>query len=271
MKPFPSRPVFYAFVCELLIAAVFFGFGPAGSRALPANLLTNGTFDTDLAGWTLSAQTYRTCVGTSPIRSVIAGRSAAWLNACGGAVDKPQISQTLAVTAGATYVVSGVIRQGSLVLSPPNVFAQFDVIVDGVSVPTTFGTRDTDGWAEFTGTFEASSASIVLVFRAETTIDIDYYVDSLSLVPGSPPTTVPPTTVSPPTTVDTSLPSTTINVGLASPSSTTRTRESSGASAQSEDLPKSGGSLFPAVVGLVLALGGTAIVVRARRSDVTTD
>ena len=104
-----------------LIATMLVAWPVSAGRS--TNLLTNGTVDRTLRGWTLS-DPQGACGGTQYIKvaksrttstPVIDG-GAAYLNACGSHTPDPSISQTVSVQASTTYVVSGIYeREGATI------------------------------------------------------------------------------------------------------------------------------------------------------------
>ena len=209
----------------LLVFALWNGSALGPVQASPTNLIRNGTFDVDLSDWNLSSQTYSTCVNTSPIAqdpSFLAPPyigQAAWLNACGGPTDRPEISQTIGTDIGATYVIAGYAHDGAY--GDGGVFAEFRVLVNGAPEIISLATPNANGWAQFSVSFTATSSSTTVGFRAEEDADTDYFIDSVSMIMTSPATTTtttpsttsPQTTTIPPSTTTSAAPSITSSAG----------------------------------------------------------
>lgn len=100
---------------------------------------------------------------------------AAWLNACGG-TPKPSIRQSVTVTAGTAYRLTGRFfmegSQGS---------EHFAVRIDGSGVAIQLGGTDANGWRSFSHEFTAGSTSVMLEFVGEVIGDVSAYVDDLVL------------------------------------------------------------------------------------------
>lgn len=205
-----QRHALYVLLLQLFLLSSWVLVHWGEADATPINLLTNGTFDSDLSGWTVSSQTHAGCVNYSPtyqVPSQLYSGGAVWLNACNGPTNKPEISQTISTSVGATYLITGYIQKGFYVLPPPNEFIQFEVLAGGTSQSLTFGTPNANGWSQFSASFVATSTSTVILFGAERTADIDYRVDSLSVVmtdDGSTTSSSAPTTAAPTTAPSTS-------------------------------------------------------------------
>lgn len=210
MATHPHRHTYVAALLLLVSFTCLAGVDYDSAHATPPNLLSDGTFTSNANGWTSSSQTHSGCVNYPlyhQVPSPLLDGKAIWLNACGGSTDRPEISQTIMTTVSTTYLVSGYVKTVVYELSSPNTFDQFEVVEGGATLSPTFGTP-TSGWSEFSASFVASSASTILVFRAESTSNHDYSVDSLSVietagattntVATTPPTTAAPAAVPPP-------------------------------------------------------------------------
>jgi len=155
------------------------------------NLVTNGTFNTDASGWTLSAGGCTPASWTggtgNPPGSVL-------LNECGEADSDPFASQTISgLTPGASYAISVDVH-----LENPGSNAgtgkSFGIFLDSEPGNPLLLTEFLDGnWHTVTVKFVATSTSHTIIFASEldartpggpgVTTDVSYFIDNVSLAP----------------------------------------------------------------------------------------
>ncbi|WP_160328158.1 LamG-like jellyroll fold domain-containing protein [Solirubrum puertoriconensis] len=148
--------------------------------------ISNGELTSNTNGWTIStvdANGGWRNTGGNPGGYVI-------LNSNGASATDPSIAQTVTgLTPGATYTVSGSLRNGTGYGNPPIGVALLAFDLNGTQ-QTTFPNPGTT-WASFSYNFVAPATSATLAFRSEINgADVDAALDNLSLrmVPSSSPT-----------------------------------------------------------------------------------
>lgn len=141
------------------------------------NLVSNGTFDSDLSGWTLqgSCEALPLWQDTASAYGPVIKGGAAYLNACGGD-PRPAIFQTVTVENGKEYRISGIVYSCS-----EFAFHDFDVTVGGTPLSVTYGRVTSTDWTLFTADFTAGSTSAAIGFEAEDLFDICSWVDNLAV------------------------------------------------------------------------------------------
>ena len=158
------------------------------TASVPANLVTNGTFDVSSNGWTLGGgcgdERWVSGIGNPP--------GSIQLSACGESSSDPTASQTVAgLTPGRAYTVSVDVHL-HVNASGAN-GKSFGVFIDNEpGNPIFLGEFLDNSWHTVTANFNATSSSHVLVFAAELdartpgvsgTSDVSYYIDNVSLFP----------------------------------------------------------------------------------------
>ena len=136
----------------------------SGAAFASTNLVTNGTFDSDANGWTLSGDTSAT------------GQSAGMYH-FGSVYSDAYLTQQLNTTSGGQYVLS-------FDLYSPNYFDQhFGATFGGQSV---YATQDQAfGWTHFSFNVSASGNSTALVFNGYNSPSY-YYLDNVSVTAAVP-------------------------------------------------------------------------------------
>lgn len=164
------------------------------SSAAETNLFANPNFDSGLVGWTVGGGcTPATWLAPDSSRpgyllsyynyfTAYSG-GAVWLNSCGDS--DPWIAQTVNVSQGQKYQVSGFVRTGWSGGIDSLVFRSFRVCLDdcvgasdlAVSVPN----AATGTWLPFSAEFTATSNSATVKFVGEVVADSDYLIDSVAI------------------------------------------------------------------------------------------
>lgn len=165
-------------VAPLVLLLTFVG----GAQAADGEFAVNGTFDTDLAGWTVPSS--GGCGNTVWVSDGNPGGSA-WLNACGEAGSDPSIEQVLTgLVVGEVYTLSGEYRSVAPSFGDPAKPDAFEVELDGTVIlslarPTPVATA----WTAFTVDFTATATSHTIAFYAERDgDDSDFAIDNVSVV-----------------------------------------------------------------------------------------
>jgi hypothetical protein len=179
----------------------------AGVSAADEEFVTNGTFDTNLAGWTVPVS--GGCSNTIWVSDGNPGGSA-WLNACGEVANDPSIEQALTgLVIGETYRLTGEYRSVASSFGNPAKQDAFEVELDA-SVILSLGRPSpvATAWTAFMVDFEATATSHTIAFYAERDgDDSDFAIDNISVMgqadatptpsPSPSPTTSPSPTPSP--------------------------------------------------------------------------
>jgi hypothetical protein len=169
--------------------------------------VVNGTFDTDLAGWTVPVS--GGCGNTTWVADGNPGGSA-WLNACGEADSDPSLEQEITdLVIGETYTLAGEYRSVAAAFGDPNKPDAFEARIDGVPVLSLPRPDPATSWTSFGVEFQATATSHTISFVAELDgDDSDFAIDNISVmavVDASPEPTAEPTAE--PTPVPTVTPS----------------------------------------------------------------
>lgn len=181
--------------------------GPTQAAPIPqgTNLFSNGGFQTSLSGWTTNSfgcDAVHLYEDTTVVPSVLRwslvpyqyefvpfSGDGTWLN-CDGKETDPSIAQTVSVTIGQRYRVSGYVRTGVGQDVPGSLFANFRVCVDSCvgagNLTVTIRTPATDQWLPFEAEFTAAASTATVVFLGEVIGDVDYLLDEVSLTPANP-------------------------------------------------------------------------------------
>lgn len=121
--------------------------------------VTNGTFNTNLSGWSVANGTMFQSTGGNP-------GGFAWLNGTGGVTD-PLIQQTFNdLVPGQTYVIRGDYRSVTGPGSFPGQVA-FGIDLDGTQIATKGLPNPITAWTPFSVTFVATAATHTVRFRGE--------------------------------------------------------------------------------------------------------
>jgi hypothetical protein len=158
-----------------LVAAATAGLLLSG--AANASLITNGTFDTNLAGWTPSGTVCSTQVEWQNLGGTHGG--VVRLNDCGAGGFDPTITQTVVagLTIGQTYVLTWDDRV--YVNSSGSNGHSFAALLDGNVLSTSENLGD---WLSYSVSFVATSTSHSIGFAGERLgSDVSYYVDNVAL------------------------------------------------------------------------------------------
>ena len=162
---------------------------------LHAQLVTNGTLNTDASGWTLGTigvgcadEAWDGTAGNPP--------GAIRLNSCGEATGDPAASQTIGgLTPGVTYTIS-VDVQLFANSSGGGTGKSFGIFLDNEPGNPLLLTEFLDtNWHTVTVKFVATSTSHTIIFAAELdprtpggpgiATDVAYFIDNISLVPAA--------------------------------------------------------------------------------------
>jgi hypothetical protein len=165
-----------------LVAALAFA-----APAAQANLVTNGSFDTNLTGWTLSQGGGCGTAGSLPYSAWVANRAghtgAVYLNACGHAGGDPNIVQTVSgLTIGTTYELEWDFIRDTLGQQGPRPDS-FLVELLGISgSPFEYDYVNNAVWQTNSLLFTATSTNQSIRFSSEANgTDASYYLDDVTL------------------------------------------------------------------------------------------
>ena len=173
-----DRNVIAAMATAMLLCAV----------PLHAQSFTNGTLDTNAAGWTLAGgcldEAWDGANGNPP--------GSIRLNACGESDSDPTAAQTInGLVVGATYTISVDVRL-HVAASGAGTGKSFGIFLNTQPGNPLLLTEFLDGnWHTVTTTFTAASTSATIIFAAEldartpggpgSTTDVSYYIDNIVL------------------------------------------------------------------------------------------
>jgi hypothetical protein len=158
---------------------------------LHAQLVTNGTLNTDASGWTLGT------IGTGCMDEFWDGSNgnppgSIRLNSCGEATGDPAASQTIGgLTPGVTYTISVDVHL-HVNASGGGTGKSFGIFLDNEPGTPLLLTEVLDNnWHTVTVTFVATSSSHTIIFAGEldartpggpgATTDVSYFIDNISL------------------------------------------------------------------------------------------
>lgn len=168
----------------LTLAAVF---GLSSPTPAEANLVTNGTFNTDASGWSLSSM----CSDSIWLSSVGNGGGAVRLNECGQSNSDPTAAQTVfGLSVGTSYTLQW--DEKLYANSSGGGFGKsFGVFLDSEPAnPLVLNEFLDTSWHTVSTTFIATSTSAMIIFAAELdtrtagvthNTDVAYYIDNISL------------------------------------------------------------------------------------------
>lgn len=143
----------------------------SSASAAPVELVTNGGFETDLAGWNMGGDTTYTFVDTRE-----GGAHTGLYNACIGPATMGYLSQSIATDAGAQYHLSYWLA--TMGTGPGDVF---QVRIDDTLQPgLTVSNLPDLPWTEYRTTFTATSGSTDIEFGAMNSVDY-WYLDDVSV------------------------------------------------------------------------------------------
>lgn len=159
---------------RFVLIPLFLILTAASSRAS----IINGTFDTDISGWTITGTNTRwENLGSDP--------GVLWLNDFPWVV--PTAEATVSgLTVGSTYDLTFDLWQGVVSGTGPNFRAE---VLDGLTALVSF-TTDTDSLINEPGnpqllSFNATNSDLTIRFTSQLNADVDYYVDNVAVVPES--------------------------------------------------------------------------------------
>jgi hypothetical protein len=148
-------------VSKSSVCALFLSLVGIASPSYAQNLVTNGTFESGLTGWTCTISNQGACFTTSTFPSPPDGNTAfrGWEN-----LTPPlgNVKQLLTTAPGGTYNISfyfATLFGGS----PPNALS---LEVGSLSVPLNLSASNI--WSSFSGTFTATGSSTPLTFSFKT-------------------------------------------------------------------------------------------------------
>lgn len=174
----------YGWVSAIAIGALLLCAAP-----VHAQLVTNGTLDTDAAGWTFGfgcADVAWDGANGNPPGSIR-------LNSCGEANSDPYASQVInGLVVGNTYTINVDVRL-HVNASGGGTGKSFGIFLDSQpGNPLLFAEFLDASWHTVTTSFVASSSSATIFFAAEldartpggpgATTDVSYYIDNISVV-----------------------------------------------------------------------------------------
>jgi hypothetical protein len=221
---------------------------PAG--ASNPEFVVNGTFDTNLSGWTVSTSG---CTNPGWMADGNPGGSA-WLNACGEVGSDPSIAQTLTgLTSGETYTLRGDYRSVASSFGNPAKPDAFEVELDGTVIlslgrPSPTATT----WTAFSVQFTATATSHTIAFYAERDgDDSDFAVDNISVMSDEP-------SVPTPTPLETAPPATEAPSGTATPAPTPTQQVTAPPTDLAPGSAGPGGSASP-IVGMLILISSLAV------------
>jgi hypothetical protein len=150
------------------------------SGAAGPELIVNGSFDTNLDGWTVPAS--GGCSNTTWSTAGNPGGSA-WMNACGEAGSDPSIYQELTgLSIGATYTLQGEYASGAPAFGDPGKPDAFEVELDGVVILALPRPDPATTFTPFSVKFTATAATHKIEFFAERDgDDSDFLIDNISV------------------------------------------------------------------------------------------
>ncbi|HUH95156.1 MAG TPA: IPTL-CTERM sorting domain-containing protein [Casimicrobiaceae bacterium] len=166
---------------------------------LHAQLVTNGTLDTDASGWSLGGgcgdEAWDGANGNPP--------GSIRLNACGEPDSDPAASQTInGLVVGTTYIINVDVHL-HVNFSGGGTGRSFGIFLNNEPATPLLLTEFLDGtWHTVTTSFVAASSSATLIFAGELdartpggpgiTTDVSYYIDNISVAPvATTPSSVP--------------------------------------------------------------------------------
>lgn len=174
---------------RILFAAAFAAL-LLSAAPLRAQLVTNGTLNTDASGWTLGGgcgdEQWDGTAGNPP--------GSIRLNACGESDSDPAAAQTISgLTVGSTYIIN-VDVQLHAASSGGGTGRSFGVFLDSQPGNPLLLTEFLDGaWHTVTTSFVATSTSATIIFAGEldartpggpgSTTDVSYFIDNISVAP----------------------------------------------------------------------------------------
>lgn len=184
-------------VISMCVLGLGLAWSESPAQADSTNLFSNGDFEGSLTGWTTYSDD---CGPVAHLEEVDPGfvewavarayrfpaysGDAAWLNACGWPDPNPRISQSISVTPGQNYRVTGYVRTGAQVLDDP-IFGSFRICLDDCTgdnnLTVTIEGAARDIWLPFSAEFTPNSNSVNIFFYGEVLTDSDYLIDSVSL------------------------------------------------------------------------------------------
>jgi len=173
--------------CSLLATAAALLLSAA---PLHAQLVTNGTLDTDASGWSLGGgcgdEAWDGANGNPP--------GSIRLNACGEPDSDPAASQTInGLVVGTTYIISVDVHL-HVNFSGGGTGRSFGIFLNSEPANPLLLTEFLDGsWHTVTTSFVAASSSATIIFAGELdartpggpgiTTDVSYYIDNISVAP----------------------------------------------------------------------------------------
>lgn len=159
----------------------------SAAPAAQASLITNGSFDTDLTGWTLSQGGGCGTAGTLPYSAWVANRAGhsgvVYLNACGHAGGDPNIVQTVSgLTIGTTYELEWDFIRDTLGQQGSRPDSFLVELLGASGSPFEYDYVSNVVWQTNSLLFTATSTSQSIRFASEANgTDASYYIDDVTL------------------------------------------------------------------------------------------